>query len=120
FRSAQELAGFSRVHVPAGQSARVEVPLRGHAFSVYDVESNGWQVRPGGYILAAAASSRDHRARINVQVAAEEGDGFMLTQSAGPAPGAGKGPGEEVRGHGPLPQARRAPSLRGGDAAARA
>jgi len=113
FRSAQELAGFSRVHVPAGQSARVEVPLREHAFSVYDVESNGWQVRPGGYILAAAASSRDHRARINVQVAAEEGDGFMLTQSAGPAPGAGKGPGEEISGLAHLPQAVRAPYLTG-------
>lgn len=112
FRAIQELAGFARVHVPAGQSVRVEIPLREHAFSVYDVDAGRWQVREGAYVIAAAASSRDHRACINVRVATDDSSTFTLTSSPGEMSPAG-GPGEEVSGITHLPPDARQPYLTG-------
>ena len=59
-RPPRELAGFEPVALDAGESVRVEVPLRERAFAVYD-ERAGWTVDAGRFRVEAGRSSRDRR-----------------------------------------------------------
>ncbi|WP_082096092.1 glycoside hydrolase family 3 C-terminal domain-containing protein [Demequina flava] len=58
-RAARELAGFATVTLEQGESATVEIPLREHAFSVYDTQERQWRTVGGTYTVLAGASSRD-------------------------------------------------------------
>ena len=71
FRAVRELAGFAKVNLAPGESCAVTVPLREHAFSLFDPEAQDWRVQPGRYTVWAGASSRDLRARASIVV---EGD----------------------------------------------
>lgn len=107
FRPPQELAGFTRVHVRAGGTVIVDVPLREHAFCVYDPAAGRWQVRPGGYTLTASASSRDHRLQADVAVVQAADGGFTITSDTA------QGPPAETAGLVRLAPEQRTPFLTG-------
>lgn len=71
FREDQVLAGYTKVHVPAGETRRVRVDLAEHAFSVYDVKVQDWVCVSGQYQLRVASSSRDFQEIVEVRI---EGD----------------------------------------------
>ncbi|MFC6723404.1 glycoside hydrolase family 3 C-terminal domain-containing protein, partial [Halobium palmae] len=57
-RPVRELAGFESVHVPAGGTETVEIPLANLAFDRYD-DSRGWVTEDGAYTVEIGRSSRD-------------------------------------------------------------
>ncbi len=61
-RPEQELKAFSKVHLAAGESARVVLPLNRRSFAVYDVASASWLVEAGDFELRVGASSGHPRA----------------------------------------------------------
>lgn len=70
-RVPRELAGFATVLLEPGQSARVEIAYAEHAFSFFDTAAGQWRTIPGRYGVLAAASSRDIRLRMELDVAAD-------------------------------------------------
>jgi beta-glucosidase len=62
-RPVQELKGFEKVMVEAGESARVEFVLDGEDLSFYDAEAGEWVVEPGRFEVRVGSSSRDIRLR---------------------------------------------------------
>jgi beta-glucosidase len=60
-RPPRELRGFAKVALAAGDPGTVEIRLSERAFSVWDVESQGWTVPPGTYRIVVGLSSRDVR-----------------------------------------------------------
>jgi beta-glucosidase len=58
-RPYQELKGFARVELGAGESKRVEFRLRRDAFAHYDAGVHDWVLPPGRFTVAAGASSRE-------------------------------------------------------------
>lgn len=68
FRPEQALAGFAKVWLAPGATARVAIDVDQRAFSVWDVDAGAFVVEPGRYELRVAASSRDvrHRAIITI------------------------------------------------------
>lgn len=68
-RSARELRAFRKVHVPAGATAEVEIPLDRRAFAYWDVEQHDWVVAPGPYrvILGADALVVDAESTIELE-----------------------------------------------------
>jgi len=60
-RPEQELKGFTKVSLDAGESARVSVSLDARAFSWYDIDQGAWRVSAGRYEIRASSSSRDAR-----------------------------------------------------------
>lgn len=54
-----QLRGFERVHVKAGESAKVSFKLRRRDLSIWDVAAQEWAVVRGDYTFKLAASSRD-------------------------------------------------------------
>lgn len=71
FRAAHHLGGFAKVALGAGESAQVEVALDRRAFARWSPTRQGWVVDPGTYVLEVAASSRDVRASLEVQIAGD-------------------------------------------------
>lgn len=69
FRPPQELKGFAKVALEAGEERRVELPLPRRAFASYDADAGAWRVEAGIYEVRLAASSRDVRLRARVEVA---------------------------------------------------
>lgn len=67
-RALRELRGFAKVTLEAGQSHCLSIPLSENAFSVFDVEVDGWVRVPGKYQVLVASSSRDVRLRVPVTV----------------------------------------------------
>ena len=65
-RAVQELKGFVRVNLKAGQGQRVKFHLADRSFAYYDVTAHGWKVDPGTYALKVGSSSRDIRVRGDV------------------------------------------------------
>lgn len=57
----KQLAGFARVDLEPGASARVEVPIARRAVSYYDVDSHDWVTPAGDVEVLVGASSRDIR-----------------------------------------------------------
>lgn len=55
------LAGFRRVELGAGETARVELELESRAFSVWDQEGRRWVRQPGQLPVAIGRSSVDHK-----------------------------------------------------------
>lgn len=58
-RPMQELKGFVRVTLKAGETQTVTLPLTRKDFATYDETSSSWIVPPGAYQLALGRSSRD-------------------------------------------------------------
>jgi beta-glucosidase len=61
FRAAQELKGFVKVQLNAGEKRRVSVTLDSRAFAYWHTGLGMWYCAPGEYTVLAAASSRDVR-----------------------------------------------------------
>ncbi|MEV8271666.1 glycoside hydrolase family 3 C-terminal domain-containing protein [Microbacterium sp. NPDC077184] len=70
-RPVRELVAFTSVALEAGETREVELVVARGDLAVYDVSASRWVVPGGEYALAVAASSRDIRARVAVDV---EGD----------------------------------------------
>jgi beta-glucosidase len=71
-RPAKELAGFVKLRLEPGQTARAEVPLGRRSFAVWDSRANDWLVEAGEYEILVGASSTDLRGSVTVRV--ESGD----------------------------------------------
>ena len=63
YRPEQELRGFVKVRLKAGESESITIDLDPHAFAFYDVEAGDWTTEPGEYEIRVGASSRDIRLR---------------------------------------------------------
>lgn len=61
FRPAQELKGFARVHLEAGESCTVTIPLDDKAFRYWNDPAGRWAVEGGTYEIRVGASSADIR-----------------------------------------------------------
>jgi len=59
FRPAQELKGFAKVWLEAGESKTVTIPLDDKAFRYWNVATDGWEVEGGKYLIRVGASSDD-------------------------------------------------------------
>ncbi len=62
-RARQELKGFEKVALAAGEEREVVIRLDRRSFAWYDEEAKAWCVEPGDYEIMVGASSRDIRLR---------------------------------------------------------
>ena len=68
FRPMQELKGFARVHLEAGESKTVSIPLDDRAFRYWNEPAGHWAVEGGRYTVRVGASSEDIRLETAVTV----------------------------------------------------
>ena len=68
FRPAQELKGFAKVWLEAGESKTVSIPLDDKAYRYWNVATDRWEVEGGSYQLRVGASSADIRLTAEVVV----------------------------------------------------
>ena len=68
FRPAQELKGFAKVWLEAGESKTVSIPLDDKAYRYWNVATDRWEVEGGSYQLRVGASSADIRLTADVVV----------------------------------------------------
>lgn len=61
FKAAQELKGFEKVALRAGERKRVRFTLTERDFAFYDTTAKAWRVEAGDYEIRLSASSRDIR-----------------------------------------------------------
>lgn len=59
FRAEEELKGFAKTFLAAGESKRVTITLDDKAFRYFNVATNKWEVEPGSYEIRIGASSED-------------------------------------------------------------
>ena len=69
FRPMQELKGFARVHLEAGESRTIAIPLDDKAFRYWNDPAGRWAVEGGSYTVRVGASSEDIRLEGTVTVA---------------------------------------------------
>ena len=69
FRPMQELKGFARVHLEAGESRTVAIPLDDKAFRYWNDPAGRWAVEGGSYTVRVGASSEDIRLEGTLTVA---------------------------------------------------
>lgn len=55
----KRLAGWSKVHLKAGESKEVTVVIPAKYLSIYDESKGAWQLVPGSYTFMVGGSSRD-------------------------------------------------------------
>lgn len=67
FRAEQQLCGFARVFLKAGEKQEVIIPLQARAFSYWNVKTNAWEIEGGTYEVRVGASSRDIRLAATVE-----------------------------------------------------
>ena len=68
FRASQELKGFCRVSLKAGESKEVRIGLDDKAYRYFNVKTGKWEVEGGTYELRVGASSEDIRLTAKVEV----------------------------------------------------
>lgn len=68
YRPAQELRGFSKLHLRAGEIGESRFELDHRAFSYFDCGHQRWCVEAGSYELQIGASSRDIRLRLTIDI----------------------------------------------------
>ena len=68
FRPMQELKGFARVHLEAGESKLVSIPLDDKAFRYWNDPAGHWAVEGGSYTVRVGACSEDIRLEATVTV----------------------------------------------------
>ena len=73
YRPEQELRGFRKVMLKAGESRTLTIELDQNAFAFYDVEAGDWKTPPGEYEIRVGASSRDIRLRQRLAMDASDG-----------------------------------------------
>ncbi|MDO4260005.1 MAG: glycoside hydrolase family 3 N-terminal domain-containing protein [Actinomycetaceae bacterium] len=71
-RAPRNLAAFEKVHVPAGGSVEVELPLTRRALSYWDVPSQKWVVEAGTWEVSVGSHSRDLANVVGVEVSAPD------------------------------------------------
>lgn len=67
-RPVRELREFAKVKLNPGETKTISFSLEKRAFSYYNVEISDWYVKTGDYIIHAAASSRDLRESVWVNI----------------------------------------------------
>jgi beta-glucosidase len=55
----KRLIGWARVALAAGESKPVSLAIDRDRFAIFDEQSDGWRLVPGGYRILAGPSSRD-------------------------------------------------------------
>lgn len=68
YKAPQELKGFEKIFLRAGEEKQVTITLDRRAFAYYDVDLNDWNVEDGVYHIFVAASSRDVRLKGSVKI----------------------------------------------------
>jgi len=58
---AEELKGFARVHLEAGEAKEVTIPFDDKTFRYFNTVTNGWETEGGTWEIRVGASSRDIR-----------------------------------------------------------
>jgi beta-glucosidase len=71
-RAPRELKAFSSVSLAAGETRTVELVVRREDLAYWDVRVDRWVVEGGAYTVEVAASSRDIRSSVSVEVAGDE------------------------------------------------
>lgn len=61
FRPAQELKGFCRVSLKAGETQRVRILFDDYTFRYFNLKTNAWETEEGTYEILIGASSEDIR-----------------------------------------------------------
>jgi beta-glucosidase len=79
-RPAKELAGFAKVRLEPGQTARVDVALGRRSFAVWDVAASDWLVEAGEYGILVGASSTDLRGSVTIHIDSDD----VLTPAPAP------------------------------------
>lgn len=67
-RPAKELKEFDKVELAPGDSAELTFVLGDEAFSYYDPAQGGWVLEPGVFAIQVGSSSRDIRARGQIEL----------------------------------------------------
>lgn len=67
-KAAQELKGFKKVFVKSGTSEKVTMLLPVKELAYYNELKKEWIVEPGEYILKLAASSRDMKSEVTINI----------------------------------------------------
>lgn len=80
FRPEQELKGFARVYLEAGESRRVAVPFDDKAFRFYNVRSGAWEVESGEYEARVGASCEDIRLSGTLALSGKSAEGIYSKQ----------------------------------------
>ncbi|MCX7522906.1 glycoside hydrolase family 3 C-terminal domain-containing protein [Microbacterium sp. STN6] len=71
-RAPRELKGFAKVALAAGSSREVEIRVRREDLAIWDTRIDGWAVEAGEYRVEVAASSRDIRHTLSVDVSGDD------------------------------------------------
>lgn len=82
-RPVRELRGFASVRLEAGESREVVVSFARTDLAYYSVREDGWRVEGGTYRIEAAASSRDVRLTVEVDVEDSSRTGLDLRSTLG-------------------------------------
>ncbi|TFB16989.1 beta-glucosidase [Microbacterium sp. 3H14] len=70
-RAPRELKAFASVALGAGEARVVELIVRREDLAYWDVRVDGWIVESGTYAVDVAASSRDLRSTVSVEIAGD-------------------------------------------------
>ena len=65
-RPPQELKGFQKITLNAGQSQRVHIDLDARAFSYWNPAKDSWMIDPGHFNITIASSSAKHHLKSNI------------------------------------------------------
>jgi beta-glucosidase len=68
-RPIQELKGFTKVFLKAGETKKVTITLDPKAFAFFDMKSKKWKMEAGDFELRVGSSSRDIRLKEIVNIA---------------------------------------------------
>ena len=68
FRPEKELKGFTKLFLEPGETKTAVFKLDKRSFAYWDTESSDWQIEAGAFELLIGSSSRDIRARIDLNV----------------------------------------------------
>lgn len=59
FRAENELKGFSKIFLKAGETKTVHIPFDEYTFRFYNVVSKAWEIEGGNYFISVGGSSRE-------------------------------------------------------------
>lgn len=68
-RAKQELKGFKKVFIKAGESVKVEIEFDEYTFRFFNTLTNAWDKEQGTYTINVGSSSRDHKLTNTLEVA---------------------------------------------------
>jgi beta-glucosidase len=67
-RPIKALAGFQRVHLKAGESRTIQLPLKAEALAYWDEQGNAWKLEPGAVRASLSGSSASTRLSTTIAV----------------------------------------------------